>query len=98
MKKAKIGELRNNLSRYLQRVREGETVTIYDRNLPIAEIVPIAKSRQQDDEDRLDRLERRGVIRRGRGDLRKWLRTHKPIKIPGVSLVETILKDRESGW
>jgi len=38
MQKANIAELKNNLSRYLRKVRAGETVLIMDRNRPIARI------------------------------------------------------------
>ena len=38
MKKASISELKNQLSAYLQRVRAGQTVIVYDRNRPIARI------------------------------------------------------------
>jgi antitoxin (DNA-binding transcriptional repressor) of toxin-antitoxin stability system len=36
MKKAKVGELRNGLSRYLDYVRAGGSVVVYDRDTPIA--------------------------------------------------------------
>lgn len=37
----KTGNLRNNLSRYLKRVRQtGDTIVILDRDVPIAEIHP----------------------------------------------------------
>jgi len=50
-------------------------------------------------EERLARLECRGAIRRGTGDFGEWLRTHKPIKIPGgAGVVEALLEERESGW
>jgi antitoxin (DNA-binding transcriptional repressor) of toxin-antitoxin stability system len=100
MARAKIGELRNGLSRYLSRVKAGETVTIYDRDTPIAEIVPLrpkARSKKSD-EERLDSLERRGIIRRGKGDVREWIKNHPPIKIPGRSFVQDIIDERESGW
>lgn len=100
MAKAKIGELRDGLSRYLSRVRAGETITVYDRDTPIAEIVPLrAKKRAKSpDEERLASLERRGIIRRGKGNFGEWVKTHKPIKIPGRSIVQDILDERESGW
>jgi len=44
MKKAKIAELRNSLSRYLDHVRAGGSVLVYDRDTPIAEIVPLTRS------------------------------------------------------
>jgi hypothetical protein len=57
------------------------------------------RSKKDLDEERLARLERRGAIRRGTGDFGEWLKTHKPIKIPGgAGVVEALLEDRESGW
>lgn len=35
-----IRELKNGLSRYLKRVRKGETIVITDRGEPIARIIP----------------------------------------------------------
>jgi prevent-host-death family protein len=104
MKKVKIAELRNGLSRYLDHVRAGGTVLVYDRDKPIAEIVPIkkskARSKEQLDEERLARLEAKGAIRRGTGDFAAWLKTRKPIKIPGgpAGVVQALLEERESGW
>jgi len=40
MKTAKVSELKAKLSAYLSEVRGGNTVTVYDRNTPIARIVP----------------------------------------------------------
>jgi hypothetical protein len=51
------------------------------------------------DEELLAGLERKGAIRRGTGDFAKWLKTHKPGKIPGgAGVVEALLEDRERGW
>ncbi|HWE85258.1 MAG TPA: type II toxin-antitoxin system prevent-host-death family antitoxin [Terracidiphilus sp.] len=41
MKTVNIGKLKNNLSSYLQDVRNGEEVIVQDRKKPIARIVPI---------------------------------------------------------
>jgi prevent-host-death family protein len=38
-----IRELRDGLSRYLARVREGGTITITDHGKPIARIVPVGR-------------------------------------------------------
>ncbi|MBA3328718.1 MAG: type II toxin-antitoxin system prevent-host-death family antitoxin [Solirubrobacterales bacterium] len=35
-----IGELRQNLSRYLRRVQRGERLVVTDRNRPVAELGP----------------------------------------------------------
>jgi prevent-host-death family protein len=41
MRTVNIGELRNQLSAYLQYVRNGEEVVVKDRNVPVARILPI---------------------------------------------------------
>jgi antitoxin (DNA-binding transcriptional repressor) of toxin-antitoxin stability system len=41
MRTAKIGVLKNQLSAFLRHVRNGEEVIIYDRNVPIAKMVPV---------------------------------------------------------
>ena len=40
MRSVNIGELKNQLSSYLHRVRGGEEVIVRDRNQPIARIIP----------------------------------------------------------
>ena len=44
MKKAKVAELKARLSEYLRFVRKGNEVTVYDRNEPIARVIPYASS------------------------------------------------------
>jgi prevent-host-death family protein len=41
MRTVNIGELKNQLSAYLQYVRNGEEVIVRDRNTPVARILPI---------------------------------------------------------
>src|SRR5262249_41231930 len=45
-----IAELKNNLSHYLRQVRQGNEITIKDRNRVIARIVPAAPSADYDEE------------------------------------------------
>ncbi len=40
MRTVNVGELKNQLSGYLQHVRNGEEIVIRDRNVPIARILP----------------------------------------------------------
>lgn len=35
-----VRELKNSLSRYLRRVRRGETLVVTDRGVPIARVIP----------------------------------------------------------
>jgi prevent-host-death family protein len=99
MKRAKIADLKNNLSRYLDHVRAGGTVTVLDRDEPIAQIVPMRRAgrRKGDDQARLAELERQGLIRRGRGGLPEWFRRRRWVRLRG-SVLKDLLEERRSGW
>jgi antitoxin (DNA-binding transcriptional repressor) of toxin-antitoxin stability system len=98
MKKAKVGELRNGLSKYLSHVRAGGTVVVFDRDRPIAHIIPAPAGAHRDgDADRLSRLEREGLIRRGRGSVSEWLRKYTPRR-GTTGALKALLDERRSGW
>jgi antitoxin (DNA-binding transcriptional repressor) of toxin-antitoxin stability system len=100
MKRAGIAELKNNLSRYINYVKGGETVLVLDRRVPVARITiaqPAAAGHKMTDEERLDYLESIGAIRRGKGDMREWLKHHKPIRRFRGSVLKALLEERESG-
>lgn len=40
MTKVGVRELKNSLSSYLRRVREGETIVVTDRGVPVARLIP----------------------------------------------------------
>ena len=44
-RKVRISELKAKLSEHLRHVRRGHTITVMDRDTPIAEIVPLPKER-----------------------------------------------------
>jgi prevent-host-death family protein len=95
MKRATITEAKNGLSALIDRVKAGETILITDRGVPVARLEPAVTA--GDDEGRLARLERAGIIRRGRGDPR-WILDRPPTPtIGGASVVELLLEDRRSG-
>ncbi len=99
MVRVKIGQLKNQLSRYLDLVRGGDEVLVLDRDRPVARIVPldITVPREGADAARVDRLERGGLIRKGGGRHPAWLGTRAPVRISGGLLAE-LLSDREQGW
>ena len=99
MLQAKISELRDHLSRYLDRVRAGGEVIVLDRERPIARSVPIAEggSAPAGDAERLASLQRRGLVRRGSGRLPAGWRRQRPVKIRG-SVLADLRAERESGW
>jgi prevent-host-death family protein len=98
VKTAGVAELKNQLSRYLDHVRAGGTVIVLDRDQPVARIVPIAglsRGRGAVDQ-RLLRLERQGLIRRGRGGLPGWA-GRRPRRARR-SVLKALLHERETGW
>jgi prevent-host-death family protein len=42
MKEVRIAELKSRLSEYLRVVRGGETISVLDRETPVAQIVPVS--------------------------------------------------------
>ena len=96
MKEAKIGELKNQLSRYLALVRKGEIVRVLDRDVPIAQIVPISHvhDEQPAGAESLIALERKGILRRGLGKIpREILAKDPPGRATGV--LAALLEERE---
>lgn len=92
MKTATITEFKNQLSSIIDRVRAGESILVTDRGQPVARIEPVGAD--ADDDARLARLERTGVVRKastaapGRAD---------PISIGKGSAVDVLLDERRSG-
>jgi len=99
VKHARISQLRDHLSRYLDRVRAGGEVIVLDRERPIARIVPIAEgaAAPAGDAERLASLERRGLLRRGAGRLPAWWGKQRPAALRGSALAD-LRAERESGW
>lgn len=99
MKRAKVSELKNDLSRYLSYVRNGGVVRVFDRDRPIAEIVPLGRtalSGAAELDALLDELERNGIVHRGSGDLPADFLT-RPLPRPRLSVVDALLEERREG-
>ena len=89
----KIADLKNNLSRHLGRVRQGAEITVYDRDTPVARIVPFTPGAAADSKSRGKAAEasaarvagmaRQGVLAPGdpRG-VAAWLDDNEPIGLP----------------
>ena len=65
MKSVNIAELKDRLSGYLNDVKAGEEILVRDRNQPVARIVPLTRSRDEDEELLL--LVSQGKLRLGEG-------------------------------
>jgi prevent-host-death family protein len=98
METATITEVKNGLSALIDRVKAGESIVVTDRGIPVAVIEPVTG--RLDVEDRLARLERAGLVRRGTGAPPiELMRTPGPtVRGEGLSAVEIILEERRTGW
>jgi prevent-host-death family protein len=97
MKKASITEAKNNLSALIDRVKGGSSVLIVDRGRPVARLEP-ATGLGSDDNSRLARLVRDGVVRPAQRVIPKTLFTTAPPRVKrGVSGVRTLLEERREG-
>lgn len=62
MKSVNVAELKSRLSAYLNEVRTGEEILVRDRQTPIARILPVTRS---DDDEELQLLAAQGKLRLG---------------------------------
>jgi antitoxin (DNA-binding transcriptional repressor) of toxin-antitoxin stability system len=98
MKIASISQTKNQLSALIDAVKQGETVLIMDRDLPVARLEPVQSSEFADDEGRILRLERAGALRRAKVKLKPTSIWGAPVKLPeGVSVLQALLEERETG-
>ena len=86
-----IRELRDGLSRWIEKVKAGDEVVVTDHGRPVAVVSrPGAALPARTEEEHLDGLAGRGLLRRGRG----W-KPVDPAPIPGFDLPRAIVEDRE---
>lgn len=88
-------ELRQNASRYLERVKQGESIEVTERGVPIAVLGPLPVKKKS----LYDRLVAEGSITPAKGDLMEWLRENPPrLADPdhdGPTLAEIVIQQRE---
>ena len=84
-------ELKNRLGTYLRRVRQGETLLVTDRGRPIAELRPVSPA-AIDLPAKYHELAARGLLTL---PSRQGPTGHRPVKLPGGQLSETIISDRQ---
>jgi antitoxin (DNA-binding transcriptional repressor) of toxin-antitoxin stability system len=95
MKAVNVAELKNRLSHYLRLVRRGQVLLVKDRDQVVARIEPAGASDAAggSDEERLASLERRGILRRGRGALTPTIYANRPRVRADV--VAALLRERD---
>jgi antitoxin (DNA-binding transcriptional repressor) of toxin-antitoxin stability system len=97
MKQVKIAELKNRLSYYLRRVQRGESILVSDRDRVIARIERAGPTAEAGGEagEWLDRLEQRGIVRRGSGRLPSgWVERRLAVR---ADVVAALLSERAEG-
>lgn len=95
MKSASISWAKNNLSALLREVREGRTVTITDRGVAVAQIVPPAPTRGVSPHA-IDLAQRGLLILPDKTPSTKWLSARWPRVKGKASAVQALLDDRET--
>lgn len=98
MKSASISEAKNRLSAYIDLVRKGETVLITDRNIPVAQLVPLQAAASADEEAWLVSLERKGLVRRAGKRGASALLKKAPRKLPSAAnVLDALVDERRNG-
>ena len=93
MTSVNIAELKNRLSVYLNDVKAGEEILVHDRNQPIARIVPLVCSRDEDDE--LLALASQGKRRLGEGLLEEFFWEMPAPRVPAAALRRAVEPERD---
>lgn len=95
MQTVAVSEIKASLSEYLGKVKAGEDVMITERGRPIARIVPLRRGQQVSGQ--LEYLEKKGLVKIGRGGLPDELWTIcRPLDSAGVGLA-ALIEERDGG-
>jgi len=98
MKTASITETKNRLSALIDQVRQGETIVVLDRQVPVARLEPVRPLAEPLGTGSLSQLERAGLLRRGLGALPAgFLERRLPKLTRRASAVAALLREREDG-
>jgi prevent-host-death family protein len=93
MKSVNIAELKNGLSAYLNDVKAGEEILVRDRNQPVARIVPLTRSR--DDDEELLALASQGKLRLGEGVIEESFWQMPAARVAAAALRRAIDQERD---
>ena len=96
MKRAAVSQLKASLSKYLAGVKKGQEVVVTERGRPVAKLIPISAP-EDDEQRRLQEMERQGLIRLGTRKLPKdfWQRP-RPAD-PEGSVLQALIEERREG-
>jgi len=98
MKKVSITEAKNRLSALIDGLKGGARVLIVDRGRPVARLEPVTSFGEEEQDGRLSRLVREGVVRPARKALPRSLLTGEPPRMKGsASAVAALIEERQEG-
>lgn len=98
MKRANISTTKNNLSKFIDEVRAGQSILIVDRDTPVARLEPVGKC--QGSNEPLAELERNGIVNIPQKpfDVTGFLNRPTRVRLSrGESVTDAILEEREAG-
>jgi antitoxin (DNA-binding transcriptional repressor) of toxin-antitoxin stability system len=91
---AKIAQIKNQFSQYIQKVKMGEVVIVYDRNEPVAQIEMIKHS-SNSNISALNDLAKKGILKIGKNNFKKdFFEERLPELKNGISLSKELIKER----
>ena len=93
MRSVNVATLKNRLSHYLRAVRRGEEILIRDRNVPIARIVPLSATDDEDEE--LMELAAAGLVKLGKGRLPDSFFSMPGPSVPLDAILKVIRAERD---
>jgi prevent-host-death family protein len=96
MKRAAVSELKARLSRYLAAVKIGEEVLVTERGKPVAKLIPVPASGEEDHE-RLREMVRQGLLRPPSKRLPKTFWAQPRPEDPQARVLEALLDERRQG-
>jgi prevent-host-death family protein len=95
MKKASITEAKNHLSALIDGLKGGSSVLIVDRGRPVARLEPVTMGCESENDGRMSRLIREGIVRPGRAPLSQALFADRPPRAKrGASAVRALIEER----
>lgn len=96
MEKVSVSKLKNQLSAYLKKARDGQTVIVTDRNKPIASLQPVAPPTTED--EHIARLVELGIVSLPKSPPLsiEEIRRRRPV-VPGAGVLEALLEERREG-
>jgi prevent-host-death family protein len=98
MKKTSITEAKNNLSALIDGLKGGSPVLIVDRGRPVALLEPVTGDGAGEQDGRLSRLLRDGLVRPRRAEPPRALFSSQPPRAKaGISAVNALIEERREG-